>query len=103
MRRAGHDVSLMAPAVPGAALLDPGTGGVGTLIPSDRAEAAALFGGGTPSAALAPPLAVHDPAPPPGSGHASQWLARPVESLGLTAAEVPPSYKPGPDEALSAG
>lgn len=128
MRRAGHDVSLMAPAVPGAALLDPGTGGVGTVIPSDRAEAAPLFGGGTPSPALAsalrahdraiaytrnPALATslagfishvvaHDPEPAPGSGHASRWLARPVESLGLSAAELPPSYKSGPDEALSA-
>lgn len=119
----------MAPAAPGAALLDPGTGGVGTLIPSDRAEAAALFGGGAPSQALASELrahdralaytrnptvaaslaelitdvVAHDPNPAPESGHASQWLGRPLESLGLSAAELPPSYEPGPDETRSAG
>jgi heptosyltransferase III len=88
-----------------------------------------LFGGGTPSGALASALrthdhalaytrnaavsatladlishvVIHDPEPPPGSAHVSHWLARPVESLGLSAADLPPSYKPGPEEALSAG
>jgi ADP-heptose:LPS heptosyltransferase len=114
----------MAPATPGAALLDAGPGGVGRLIPSDRADATSLFRGDAPSAALAsalrahdhafaytrnaavsasladliPRVVVHDPEPAPGSGHASQWLARPLESLGLSAAELPPSYRLGPDE-----
>jgi len=101
---------------------------VGTLIPSDRADAASLFGGELPSGALAsalrahdrafaytrnaavpatlakliPHVVAHDPEPPPGSGHASQWLARPVQSLGLSAAELPLSYRPSPEEGLTA-
>jgi hypothetical protein len=109
LRRAGHAVGLLAPRGPGAALVGPGPGEALELLPSDGADAAALFtGGGAPpplqarltafNAAVAytrsadlvqnlgrvvPCVEVQDPAPPPGSGHASLWLARPLSSLGV--------------------
>ena len=44
-------------------------------------------------AALAPRvrrLLVHDPAAPPGSGHVSAWLARPLAELGVAPVEAAP-------------
>jgi ADP-heptose:LPS heptosyltransferase len=100
---------------------------VQTLIASDRADAAPLFAGTPPSSALVsalrdhdwafaytrtlalseglatfvPRVVTHDPDPPAAAGHASQWLARPLQSLGLSAEGTPPSCRPGPKESLT--
>jgi ADP-heptose:LPS heptosyltransferase len=116
LRAEGHRVRLLAPAAPGAALVGPGPAEVDDLLPWDAPEMAALLAGEpargpfvealgsadaviawTRSADLARALApvarrllVHDPAPPPGGPHASVWLARALEPLGLRAPPDPP-------------
>ena len=97
-----------------------------SLIASDRADAAPLFAGTPPSSTLVsalrdhdwaiaytrtlalsaglatfvPRVVTHDPDPPASAEHASRWLARPLQSLGLSAEEAPPSCRPGPNESL---
>jgi ADP-heptose:LPS heptosyltransferase len=45
-----------------------------------------------------PRVLVHDPMPPPGGGHAAEWLARPAESLGASCAETPPTLQATSEE-----
>jgi len=115
LRLAGHRVGLLAPSAAGSALIGPGPGEAHELLPWESAEMAALFTGDVPSplrdrmaawdAAVAytrsadlvsslgrllPRVFVHDPAPPPGAGHASIWLARPLASLGVPCGDGDP-------------
>jgi heptosyltransferase-3 len=115
LRAAGHRLRLLAPAA-GAALVGPGPGEVDALLPWGAPETAAILASlPTPRGVVADALAeadvviawtrradvaaalgrlarrilTHDPAPPAGV-HASRWLARAVEPLGMTAALEPP-------------
>jgi heptosyltransferase-3 len=115
LRLSGHRVGLLAPSAAGSALIGPGPGEAHELLPWESAETAALFTGDvrsplrdrlaafdtavayTRSADLVhnvrrviPRLEVHDPAPPPGAGHASRWLARPLSSLGVRCGDLEP-------------
>jgi len=45
---------------------------------------------------------VHDPQPPPGSGHASTWLASALAPLGLDSRADPPPCQASPDEVAEA-
>jgi heptosyltransferase-3 len=102
LRRAGMDVTLLAPERPGSALLGPGPDDASALIPWDRAEVArAASGEDVPSlgtydvtlcysraadlarglAHRARQLVVHDPAP--AAAHAADWLARPLVEVGV--------------------
>ncbi len=116
LRSAGHRVRLLAPGVPGRALLGSGPGQVEEVLPWDGPENAAILAGertGGPLAAAldaadvvvaftrseavlgtlrarARRLLVHDPAPPEGGPHASLWLARALEPLALRPGTDPP-------------
>lgn len=120
LRQAGHRVGLLAPSAAASALVGPAPGEAQELLPWESAETAALFAGGPDSplrgrlaafnAAVAytrsadlvrnlgrviPRVVVHDPAPPPGAGHASRWLARPLTALGVACdADDPPALQP---------
>lgn len=115
MRAAGHVVRLLAPSAPGAALLGPGPAQVDEVLPWEGLEAAALLAGEPPPGRLgallpgchfvvaftrsepllaalrshAARVVAHDPAPPPGGPHASLWLARSLEPMGLAATAEP--------------
>jgi ADP-heptose:LPS heptosyltransferase len=52
--------------------------------------------------ALIEEVIVHDPQPPPGSGHASAWLASALGPLGLDSRADPPPCQPSPDEEAEA-
>lgn len=121
LRLSGHGVGLLAPSASGSALIGPGPGEARELLPWESAGTAALFAAGATSplrdrlasfdAAVAytrsaelvenlgrviPRVLVHDPAPPPGAGHASRWLARPLSSLGVRCGdEEPPTLRAG--------
>jgi len=108
LRRAYDHVLLIAPRSSGAALVGPGASEVDELLPWERPDVALLFTGDVPPGALrdrlrgidvavvysrsaelannvarcVPRVLAHDPAPPAGV-HASPWLARPLEALGL--------------------
>jgi ADP-heptose:LPS heptosyltransferase len=114
LRDAGHVPRLLAPAGPGQALVGPGE--VEELLPWDGPEMARVLAGertdGRVAQALARADAVvawtrsaavlsslqqscrrlidHDPAPPAGGPHASVWLARALEPLGITESPSPP-------------
>ena len=116
LRRGHRRVVLIAPESSGAALVGPGETEADELLAWERPDVAALFAGDGPpvtlrdrlrgidlavvysrSADLArglgrvvPRIVGHDPAPS-GGVHASQWLARPVEALGL---EPPADLEP---------
>ena len=118
LRRAGHSVSLVAPAGPAAALVGPGPAEVDHVIPWEGARVAGLLSSDgearSPAeltgfdvavtytrnkalvrslAAAIPRVLSHDPSPPVGERvHASAWLSRPLEVLGVTAAEEPPDH-----------
>lgn len=124
LRRAHDRVLLIAPGSSGAALVGPGASEVDELLRWERAEVAALFGGDAPSAPLrdhvrgtdlavvysrsaelarslgllVPRVLSHDPAPP-GGIHASQWLGRPLEALGLAVPRDLEPMRPTDDEA----
>jgi glycosyl transferase family 9 (putative heptosyltransferase) len=127
LRRAYRRVVLLAPQTSGAALVGPGASEVDELLAWESAEVAALFAGDPPrgtlqerlrgielavvysrSADLArslglliPRVVCHDPAPS-GGIHASEWLARPLQDLGLEApADLEPML-PTPAEAGAA-
>ncbi|HSD28587.1 MAG TPA: hypothetical protein VLL75_14895, partial [Vicinamibacteria bacterium] len=111
---AGHRASLLAPAVPAAALVGPGE--VSVAFPWDGPEMAAVLSGettgGPVEAALASADAVvaftrsagvlealgrrarrlvaRDPAPPPAGPHASRWLVGALETLGIDSVAEPP-------------
>jgi ADP-heptose:LPS heptosyltransferase len=119
LRAAGHRPRLLAPAAPAAALLGPGPAEVDSVLDWDGTEMAGILAGEETSgavasslgeagavvawtrsqplvAALAPRvrrLLVHDPTPPPGGGHASAWLARPLAELGVASVESVPSLQ----------
>jgi len=126
LRRAGHRLTLLAPAASGAALVGPGTAEVDALLPWDRADLAALLSDeGVPPGplrdmlagfdtaiaytrsaallaaleALVPTTLAHDPLPASDSGHASVWLARTAASLG---AVIDDSELPAPCRATEA-
>ena len=110
LRGAHARVVLIAPASPGAALVGPGGSEVDELVPWEGADVAAMFTGDVPSGGLGdrlhrtdlavvysrsaelvrnvgrlvPRVVGHDPTPT-GNVHASEWLVRPLEALGLTA------------------
>jgi ADP-heptose:LPS heptosyltransferase len=119
---AGHRVRLLAPAVPGRALVGRGPSEVASLIALDGAEMAPFLGGELPSASLAAalradavlaftesadlrarlrPLASRllswRPRPDPGQ-HASTWLATPTRRLGGHPRSDPGSFVFSPDE-----
>jgi ADP-heptose:LPS heptosyltransferase len=125
LRRAGAQVTLLAPSGPGGALVGTGTADVDRLLPYERADYAALFAssGGRHEALrselaafdlalvysasrelarrlgdLVPKVVTHDPAPPPASGHAADWLARPVLELGMPAGPSPVPSTPTAEE-----
>ncbi len=107
---------LLAPSAPAAALLGAGAGQVEEVLPWEGLETATLLAGEAPAERLgaalaaadvvlaftrsepllealrahAPRVVAHDPAPPPEGPHASHWLARALEAMGLAAATPPP-------------
>jgi ADP-heptose:LPS heptosyltransferase len=109
-------VRLLAPSAPAAALLGPGAGQVEELLPWEGLETTALLAGEAPAGRLgavlasadvvlaftrnepllaalrghAPRVVAHDPSPPPEGPHASHWLARALEAMGLVADAPPP-------------
>ncbi|HUL77306.1 MAG TPA: glycosyltransferase family 9 protein [Vicinamibacteria bacterium] len=116
LQAAGHRVQLLAPAAPGTALVGPGAGEVDAVLPWDGPEAAALLCGEDPGGPVTRALRsadavvaftrsasvlaavssrsrrllAWDPAPPSGGPHASVWLARSLEPLGVDARSDPP-------------
>jgi hypothetical protein len=115
LRRRHRRVLLIAPLSSGSVLVGPGGGQVDELVAWERAEIAALFAeDGRPegdlrerlrdvrlavvysrNAALVrslervvPCVVGHDP-DPAGAVHASEWLTRPLQGLGLHAAPAP--------------
>jgi ADP-heptose:LPS heptosyltransferase len=116
LRRTYRRVVLIAPQSSGAALVGTGASEVDELLPWENAEVATLFAADAPcgtirerlrgvelavvysrSADLArglglmvPRVVCHDPVPS-GGVHASRWLARPIEALGL---DSPPGLEP---------
>jgi len=128
LHRAGHAVSLLAPAASGAALLGPGPADARRLLDWERADMAALVSEGGVArgalhddlaghdlalaytrdaalvrnlGALVPRVAAHDPAPPAGA-RAARWLAAPVTALGIPADAAPPPCAATPGEAEAA-
>jgi ADP-heptose:LPS heptosyltransferase len=121
LQDAGHEVSLLAPSGPAAALIGTGAGDVaealpwesaafaGLLVDDDSADpalaarlrpyhAAIAF---TRDATLArrltrhiPAVVRHDPAPPAGGPHAAAWLASALDAIGVTLRAEPPVLKP---------
>jgi ADP-heptose:LPS heptosyltransferase len=113
LRSASHRVRLVAPAA-GEVLV--GAGGADARLPWDSPEMAALLAGQPPCGPLgraltgadatiaftrSAPLAdtlrplsrrlvVHDPTPPPEGPHASVWMARALQALGIAAPVDPP-------------
>jgi ADP-heptose:LPS heptosyltransferase len=124
LRRAGHEVTLLAPSGPGAALVGAGDSEVQRLLAWDRADVAGLL---AEAAELSPGLQreladhelalvysrneaivrtvrgtidhvlAHDPQPAAGS-HAARWLASPLIELGLDIASAPPACRASPEE-----
>jgi heptosyltransferase-3 len=111
LREAGADVTLLAPARPGSALVGEGSGDAQRCLSWDRPEVARLFSGDPDAgsglgsfdavlcysrdSALAEGLRrcsdrvlVHDPAPH--AGHAAEWLARPLQTLGVRRVDPAP-------------
>jgi heptosyltransferase-2 len=108
LRRAHRRVLLIAPGPSGAALLGPGPSEVDELFAWERSDLAALLADDGPRGALrerlrrigfavvysqsadlarniglvVPRVVRHDPAPS-GGLHASEWLTRPLDGLGL--------------------
>ena len=128
LRGGGYDVTLLAPAASGAALLGAGAGDVPRLLDWERPDMAALAAGDAslPEAlrrelashalavaftrtrslvealrAVVPRVLERDPTPPPGT-HAARWLAAVVEPLGLGADRAPPRCAPSALEAPEA-
>ena len=127
LRRAHDPVLLIAPRSSGAALVGPGPSEVDELIPWEGPDVAALLAGNVAPGSLRDRLGgievavaysrsedlgrhlpryvsrvlIHDPAPPPGI-HASRWLARPLEALGLGVPDDVEPVRPTEAEALEA-
>ena len=127
LRRTYRRVVLVAPQSSGAALVGPGASEVDELITWESADVAALFAGNPPGgtlrerfrgielavvysrsadlarglARMIPRVICHDPAPS-GGVHASEWLARPLEALGLDSPADLEPILPTPAEANAA-
>jgi len=127
LRNTYRRVVLVAPQSSGAALVGPGASEVDELIAWESADVAGLFAGDPPggtlrerlrgielavvysrSADLArslglmiPRVVCHDPSPS-GGAHASAWLARPLEALGLDSPADLEPILPTPAEANAA-
>jgi glycosyl transferase family 9 (putative heptosyltransferase) len=131
LRRAGHEVTLLAPERPGSALVGPGPAEAHGLIPWDRADVSALLAGGplpagdlrdrlaafgaalvysrqaelvTSLESLIPRVVAGDPLPPPGR-HAGAFYARVLERLEVAPPDDPeiPPLQPTPAEADAVG
>jgi len=127
LKRAGHDVVLLAPAASGAAVTGPGAADADQLLAWDGPEVARLMTddgltGGALYAELERVDAVlaytrsetlcrnleaitgrvirADPEPAAGSGHASGWFSRPLRALGVAVADPVPTESPSPEEAM---
>lgn len=125
LRSAGHVVALLAPASSGSVLVGPGPSEADRFLPWDRAEVASLLTEAGPAAgpfrdelcrfdlavvysrnaalvrnlgALVPRALAHDPLPPADAGHASEWLAEPLRSLGLGVSASPAPLLPTGEE-----
>jgi len=115
LRRAGHQVTLLAPVHAGAALVGPGPGEAHALLPFEDAEVATLFSGAAAPrlrerlrafdaavaytrsvdvagslAGVVARVARQDPSPPPGAVHISRWLEQPLSGLGVSPADGDP-------------
>jgi ADP-heptose:LPS heptosyltransferase len=129
-RHAGHDVALLAPAAPAKVLVGIGSAEVAEVLDWNAPAFAGLFtdaGPGEEAAArlrsfdaamaftrtaalatglraLIPRVATHDPAPPLGGPHVSEWLASALPAIGVRADVVVdlPILDPGPDERRAA-
>lgn len=126
LHSAGHEVALLAPAVPGSALVGPGPSEAQALLPWDGPEIASLLGGAPPAGALAECLARTDATiaftrspdvaarlrevaprvivrdPEPRDVRASLWLADAARELGAVADPHPPDLQPTPQEEAAA-
>jgi len=127
LRGAGHSVELLAPAA-GVVLAGGGGSEVDRVWSWDSAEVARVLAGDETSGPFADALRsadavvaytrsrslidalrpltrlllVHDPAPPARGPHASQWLARPVTTLGVPDGPDPPELAfSGEEQALA--
>ena len=128
LRRAGHQVTLLAPGPSGAALVGPGPGEAQALLAFEDKDVATLFGEAvaprlrerlgafdlavayTRSVELAESLSravarvvSQDPSPPDGAGHVSRWLLQPLTALGIpVAGDDPPVLQPTAEEDAAA-
>jgi glycosyl transferase family 9 (putative heptosyltransferase) len=128
LRRGGYEVTLLAPAASGAALLGEGPGEAQRLVDWERADVAALLGPGPlpdrlqrqldgHALALAvtrddslvrhlgsvvPRVLALDPHPAPGT-HAARWLAGPLAEVGLEITVEPAACRPSAAEERAAG
>jgi ADP-heptose:LPS heptosyltransferase len=127
LQRAGHEVGLLAPAGPGAALVGPGLSEARSLTPWEDPALAPLLAGGTPARRIAdtlgafdravcysrsaelaaalgrlvPRVVSHPPLPPAGGPHAAEWCLDPVRDL-VEDGPVP-SLVPTANEMATAG
>ena len=129
LRAAAHDVVLMAPAGPGAALVGKGPANVAALLAWDRPDLLPLHvadGHLAPALGdllgqfdavlaytrnpvvienlrrLVPRVLARDPQPPRAGPHVSAWLQEPLRNLGVPLVEVPVE-PPVPEELAAAG
>lgn len=124
LRRAGHEVTLLAPP-PGAALVGADGAGIDRHLGWDAPDAARLLSGermpaGAFQAAvtacqlalaysrsvdlvhglarLVPLTLAFDPTPAPSAGHAAAWFARPMAVIGLDVSAAPPAWTPSAED-----
>ena len=124
LRRGGYEVTLLAPAASGRALLGEGPSEVQRLVDWERADVAALLADGEVPAetvlpdlrrcelalactrseplvrnlrALIPQVLARDPQPPAGVP-GGRWLAAALEPVGLDIATPPPACRATPQE-----
>jgi heptosyltransferase III len=129
LNQAGHQVTLLAPATFGPALVGPGPAEARALIAWDRPEMASLFADEGPPADPLPDLlggfdlvlactrnrrlvdglsslnanvVARDPRPPAGGPHAAEWLAAPLASQGIATVAQPALLESTEEEARAA-
>jgi heptosyltransferase-3 len=126
LQQAGRAVGLLAPSVPAAALAGPGPGDAAEILPWEAARFSRLLveGGLEDSTAadrirgydaalvysrdamlarnlgrLVPLVLQHDPRPPDGGPHASEWLASCLPAIGVPVpANAPPVLLPSAED-----